>query len=238
MKKIFRFLTFFVFVIAVSVFPFNQASAQYGLYVGVLGGYTFGPVASWENRNSKLNWDYDLDIQTTGIFGAKFGGFHPDIPYFSLEFEYNFLNPDVKRTVLTTAGNDYSAIEGDVKLHNFMFNIILQYPPGRIHPYFGAGLGATYFDFSLTSTSRIDDVIYSERRSSNDTVFAWQLLTGVNIDLTNNLSLDVGCRYFATEYADYKYYDDEDDKNDDYHYEGPFLDFRTFMVTLGLRFRF
>ena len=35
---------FFVFVIAVSVFPFNKASAQYGLYVGVFGGYTLGPV--------------------------------------------------------------------------------------------------------------------------------------------------------------------------------------------------
>ena len=236
MKKILRFLAFFVFVIAVLVFPFNKASAQYGLYVGVFGGYTLGPVASWENHYSKLNWDYDLDIQATGIFGVKFGGFHPDIKYFSLEFEYSFLNPDVKRTVLATAGTDYSAIEGDVKLHNFMFNVIFQYPEGRIHPYFGAGLGASYFDFSLTSTSRIDDVIYSERGSSNDTVFAWQLLAGVNIDLTNNLSLDIGCRYFDTEYADYKYYDDDDD--DDYHYDGPFLDFRTFMVTLGLKFRF
>jgi len=44
MKKILRFLAFFVFVIAVSVFPFNKASAQYGLYVGVFGGYTLGPV--------------------------------------------------------------------------------------------------------------------------------------------------------------------------------------------------
>ncbi len=99
-------------------------------------------------------FNYDLDVQETGIFGVKFGYTHPTVKYFSFEFEYSYLNPDVDRTVFTTAGSDYSAIEGDVKIHNFMFNAIVKYPEGKIHPYLGLGFGFSYFDFSVTSTSR------------------------------------------------------------------------------------
>jgi opacity protein-like surface antigen len=66
-------------------------------------------------------------------------------------------------------------------------------------------------------------------------------LAGVDIELTNNLSLDIGCRYFDTESLNDSYDDYDDDYYDDYdydHYDGPTLDYRTFMVTLGLKFRF
>jgi opacity protein-like surface antigen len=237
MQKVARSLVVFVFVIAVSVFPFNTASAQIGVYVGVFGGYTFSPDASWEDHV----FNYDLDVQETGIFGVKFGGTHPTVKFFSIELEYSYLNPDVDRTVFTTAGSDYYAIEGDVKIHNFMFNTIFKYPEGKIHPYLGLGLGFSYFDFSVTSTSRLNGVSYNARHSHDDTVFAWQVLAGVDIELTNNLSLDIGCRYFDTESLNDSYDDYDDDYYDDYdydHYDGPTLDYRTFMVTLGLKFRF
>lgn len=234
MQKVARSLVVFVFVIAVSVFPFNTASAQIGVYVGVFGGYTFSPDASWEDHV----FNYDLDVQETGIFGVKFGGTHPTVKYFSIELEYSYLNPDVDRTVFTTAGSDYYAIEGDVKIHNFMFNTIFKYPEGKIHPYLGLGLGFSYFDFSVTSTSQLNGVSYNARRSYDDTVFAWQVLAGVDIELTNNLSLDIGGRYFDTESLNDSYDDDYYDDYDYDHYDGPTLDYRTFMVTLGLKFRF
>jgi opacity protein-like surface antigen len=204
------------------------------VYVGVFGGYTFSPDASWEDHV----FNYDLDVQETGIFGIKFGGTHPTVKYFSIELEYSYLNPDVDRTVFSTAGSDYYAIEGDVKIHNFMFNTIFKYPEGKIHPYLGLGLGFSYFDFSVTSTSRLNGVSYNARRSYDDTVFAWQVLAGVDIELTNNLSLDIGGRYFDTESLNDSYDDDYYDDYDYDHYDGPTLDYRTFMVTLGLKFRF
>lgn len=234
MQKVVRSLVVFVFVIAVSVFPFNTASAQIGVYVGVFGGYTFSPDASWEDNV----FNYDLDVQETGIFGVKFGGTHPTVKFFSIELEYSYLNPDLDRTVFATAGSDYDAIEGNAKIHNFMFNAILKYPEGKIHPYFGLGIGASYFDFSVTATSRLNGVSYNTRRSYDDTVFAWQVLAGVDIELTNNLSLDIGGRYFDTESLNDSYDDDYYDDYDYDHYDGPTLDYRTFMVTLGLKFRF
>ena len=128
MKKVARSLIVFVFFIIVSVLPFNTALAQIGAYVGVFGGYTLSPDASLGNYDP----NYDLDVQQTGIFGVKIGGTHPAIKNFSFEFEYSYLNPGVDRTVLTTAGTDYYAIEGDAKIHNFMFNAIIKYPEGKI----------------------------------------------------------------------------------------------------------
>ena len=236
-KVIHRSLVVFLFVLIVSLLPFNTASAQIGVYVGVFGGYALSPDASWRNKDQNYDLDYDLNVQETGVFGVKFGGIHPEIKYFSLEFEYSYLNPDIDKTVLTKAGTDYSAIEGDAKIHNFMFNIIFKYPEGKIHPYLGLGLGASFFDLSLTSTSRLKGVDYSERGSSGDSVFAWQVLTGVYIDLINNLSLDIGCRYFATASSVYFHYD-QNNNHADYHDDGPTFDFRTFMVISGLKFSF
>jgi opacity protein-like surface antigen len=233
MKKLARSLAVLIFVISISVFPFNTASAQVGGYVGIFGGYTLSPDASWQDND----FNADVDVQSTGVFGVKFGYTFPAINYFSLELEYSYLNPDVDRTVLATAGSDYAAIEGDVKFHNFMFNVITKYPNGKIHPYLGAGVGVSYVDVSVTSTSRIGGVNYSERRSSDDTLFAWQILVGVDIDLINNLSVDIGYRYFATEPQDdyyYGYYYN----HDPYYYNGPTLDYKTSMVTLGFKYRF
>jgi opacity protein-like surface antigen len=223
MKKVDRSLVVFVFVIIVSVLPFNTALAQIGAYVGVFGNYD--PI-------------YDLDVQQTGIFGVKIGGTHPEIKNSSFEFEYSYLNPDVNRTVLTTAGTDYSAIQGNIKIHNFMFNAIVKYPEGKIHPYLGLGIGVSYFDLSLISTSRLNGVNYSERHSFNNAVFAWQVLTGVDIDLTNNFSIDIGCRYFDSESKVYYYDHYNKHDHDDYYNDGPTPDFSTFIVTLGLKFRF
>jgi opacity protein-like surface antigen len=196
------------------------------------------PDASWQD----YGFNYDLDIQKTLAFGVKFGFTPPPIRYFSFEFEYSYLNPDVDRTVLATEGSDYTAIEGDVNLHNFMFNAIVKYPDGKIHPYVGLGVGVSYFDLSATSTSSIDGVNSSVRRSVDDTVFAWQMMAGVEIDLTNKLSLDIGCRYFDTEHVDDNHYYDDDYYYDHYydhdHHDDRTLDFKTFMVTLGLKYRF
>ena len=227
MKKLTRSFAVFVFVIAVSVFPFNTVSAQVGVYVGVFGGYTFGSDASlqYNDYNYDYNHDYDIDVEDTVVFGFKVGYTPPPLQYFSFEFEYSYLNPDVDKTVLPRTGTGNATIDGDVKFNNFMFNAIVKYPSGKIHPYFGVGLGFSYVDVSVSTTSP------ARSASDDETVFAWQILAGLEIDLTNNLSIDIGYRYFAAEgsESDHDYYYD--------HY-GTHLDYNTSMVTLGLKYRF
>ena len=127
-----------------------------------------------------------------------------------------------------------------------MFNILVQYPVGKIHPYLGFGAGVSSFDLLLKSTLRVNGVLYSERQSSGDTIFAWEVLAGVDIDLAKNFSLDIGCRYFDVENldAEYEVYFGDDNTQSGYRheegccYDGPAFDFKTFMVTLGLKFTF
>jgi len=230
MKKVLSAFAVFIFVIAVSVFPFNTVSAQVGLYVGVFGGYTFSPDASLSYYDYDYNYNYDIDVQETWVFGFKLGYTPPRLNYFSFEFEYSYSNPDVDRTVLPNARMGYATIEGDEKFNNFMFNAIAKYPKGKIHPYIGLGLGFSNVDVSVSTTST------ARYASNDDTVFAWQMLVGVDIDLTNNMSIDIGYRYFVAESGSNHDYD-----HDYYHYYEYYdsqLDYKTSMVTLGLKYRF
>jgi len=239
MKKVASSFAFFIFVIAISVFPFNTASAQSKWYVGVFGGYAFSSDASLSfydyDYYYDYNYKYDVDVQEAWVFGVKFGYTPPVLKYFSFEFEYSYLNPDVDRTVFPRYSTTYTAVEGDVKLNNFMFNAIAKYPTGKIHPYVGAGIGFSNIDVSLSTTSSEG---YARSISHDDTVFAWQILLGVEIDLTNNLSMDIGYRYFS---AEDESDDDHDDDYDHYHYHYYYdtrFDYNTSMVTLGLKYRF
>jgi opacity protein-like surface antigen len=211
MRKVASSFAVVLFAIAISATSFGIASAEGGGYVGVFGGYTFSTDASWKNDNTGSN--YDLNIQDTWAVGVKFGYTPPQMKYFSFELEYFYLNPDIDRTVLPQ-----SAIDGNVKFNNFMYNVMARYPEGRFHPYFGAGIGFSYADASIQSTSPSGSASTSE----NDTAFAWQILAGVDIDLTNSWTADIGYRYFSTEPK----------------LGNISLEYKTSMVTLGLKYRF
>ena len=173
------------------------------------------------------NWDYysdfNLGIQETLVFGAKIGYTPPQLKYLAFEFEYSYLNPDINSSVIDWYGSDFVAVEGDVKLNNFMFNAIVKYPLGRFHPYVGAGLGFSYADMSTIATQRISSVTSSAAVGKDCTSFAWQLLTGVEFDITNNLSVDICYRFFATE-IEFK--------------NATNIDFTTSMITLWLKVLF
>jgi opacity protein-like surface antigen len=210
--------------IALSFFTVNTASAaKLGGYVGVFGGYTFGSYATWK-WEEPYRGDFDLNNQDTWAIGAKIGytGYYSYQKYLSFEFEYSYFNPDIDRTVLHGHGTDYTAVEGDVEFHNFMFNLIVKYPEGRIHPYIGGGIGFSYADTSADTTASSGGVAYKRTISDDATSFAGQVLAGVDIDLTSDFSIDVGYRYFYTEH------DMSDTK----------LEFNTSMVTLGLKYKF
>jgi opacity protein-like surface antigen len=224
MKKLDTAFAVFVFVIAVSILSFNTASAQVGGYIGVFGGYTFGTDMSPRYYDYYYDDHYDMDVQETWVIGFKLGYTPPRLRFASFEFEYSYLNPDMDSIVYSYTSKDYAKIEGDAKFNNFMFNAIVKYPEGTIHPYIGGGLGFSYVDFSLSAKSA------GRSASNDDTVFASQILVGVDIDLANNLSMDIGYRYFVADTnSDHDYY---------YEYDSTNLDYRTSIITFGLNYKF
>jgi len=216
MKNTSDYVLIFTLAILIAVFPFKSASAQNGGYFGISGGYTINP----DLRSGDYDyWDFyeddiHLDVEEVPVLGAKLGYTHPRARSLALELEYSYLNPDITNSV---------NVEGDVKLNNFMFNIFTRIPAGIIHPYWGLGFGFCNSDMSAEAAQWLG--------GKDATSFAWQLLTGVEIDMTNNLTLDIGYRYFSTEL--------EFENSTEYgHGNHRDVDFRTNMVTLGFKFFF
>jgi OmpA-OmpF porin, OOP family len=205
MKKIATYIFIFTLAVLFAVYPFGSASAQVGLYMGGWGGYTIASDLSsgYCHRGDCYSYDVGLDIDETPVFGAKIGYSHPRLKALELELEYSYLNPDI---------NDHAGVAGDMKVNNIMFNIIGKMPFGIVHPYGGIGLGVSYYDISEKDNSGIG--------GQDDTSYAWQLLTGVEMDLANNLAVDIGYRYFVTQL---KFADNTD------------VDLTASMITLGLK---
>jgi opacity protein-like surface antigen len=217
MKKASGYIFVFILAVFLSVCPLNSASAQVeayqlGGYFGVWGAFTINPDLSSSYCDDDWHCyedDVNLDIEETSVVGIKIGYNHPLFRALALEFEYGYLNPDISYR---------NTVVGDVKFNNFMFNIMARIPVGVIHPYWGVGFGFSNYDFS-------PKYAYGSR-SKDNTSYAWQFLTGMEIDLAYNLAVDIGYRYFVTEL----------DFGDGY--ESDNIDFTTSMATLGLKFRF
>ena len=241
MKKIFGSAVVLFLSIFLSLAPINSSvAAETGpFYVGVFGGYTFGSDMELKgNYNSEYNYSADLDVKETWVVGAKFGYTMPFAKFLAVEFEYLYLSPDIDRTVLSSSGSDYRAIDGDVNVHNFMFNFIAKYPEGRIHPFLGAGVGFSNVDVSATVTTRKSGITSTYSMSDNKTAFAGQLLAGVNFEINKNLSVDLTYRYFMTT-SDDDYDDDHyDDHYNNRYYHGIETEIKSSIVTIGLNYHF
>ncbi|WP_343312726.1 outer membrane protein [Brucella sp. BE17] len=57
-----------------------------------------------------------------------------------------------------------------------------------VTPYLGAGLGVANVRYSIDSS-------YGDIKSDDDYRFAWALMAGIAVDLTENVKLDLGYRY-------------------------------------------
>jgi opacity protein-like surface antigen len=236
MKKIVHYIYSVLLVFCLFVFPFQSASAQSsetGGYIGFWGGFTIAPDASSDDYDDDWYYDdYDLDMEETWAAGVKFGYTPPPWKYFSFEFEYSYLNPDIKKSILERYGPDYLAVEGDVRTHNFMLNLFIKYPLGWFHPYLGAGLGFSYSDVSATATQRIGADITTAPVGDDYTSFAYQFLTGAEFEVTKNLAFDIGYRYYTT---GLKFKNNDPDI---YLDDSVDIDFTTSMITLGLKVLF
>jgi len=214
MKKFANYVFIFSLSIVFAIFPLKSASAQTGGYFGIWGGYTINPDIVIEGNSYKS----DLNTDNTWSLGLKIGHTPPEAKYIDVEFEYSYLKQDIDRTVLAQVGTNYDTLTGDIEVHNFMFNVIAKYPEGRYHPYVGGGLGLSYVDLSTTTSG----ATRSAATNDDGAFFAWQILAGVEIAITKNLSADIGYRYFYTKPE----FDDVE------------VELKTSMITMGLKFRF
>jgi len=169
MKKLFVSVLalFFIF----SVIP-SYAAGPGPYYLGVFGGYVIPDKMKLENGSASR----DVSFKNSWALGAKFGYIIPSWKYLALE---------AKQDV------DEAGASGDYSANNLMFNALLRYPEGNIHPFLGAGIGCSW-----AAVSDLNAPV-----DATGSGFAWQLLAGINFDISPNWSADVAYRYFSSKYG-------------------------------------
>jgi opacity protein-like surface antigen len=204
-------------VLAAVIFLTGAGYAQsYGpaspLYFGAFGGYVAPQDMTWTSKVT--GGSADLALDSSGMMGLKMGYIVPQARALAFELEWNYMF-EQSIPPQRVAGWTES---GDVALNNFLVNVILRYPEGKIHPYIGGGIGAS--SMNIRNTEANGAVVYVSEETA--TGFAWQFLAGVNVDLAPNLSADLTYRYFGTS-PGFSLID---------------VDYRTQAVTFGINFHF
>jgi opacity protein-like surface antigen len=118
------------------------------------------------------------------------------IPGTDIDGEYYYFHP-----WFTTVD-----LHADVSIMALMFNVLLRDPYGQVHPYAGGGLGWTWFmmeDVKLVMEPGWEwphqPTNINEQGDLDSDGLAFQLLLGLDIDLTRSLSVDLGYRYLRAE---------------------------------------
>jgi OOP family OmpA-OmpF porin len=93
-----------------------------------------------------------------------------------------------------------------------------RYPEGRFHPYVGVGVGYSYFQMEGSGSGE----------SISGSGFCWQLMTGLDFDITPNLGVGIGYKYFATKPT-------IGSKGDSMYAD---IDYKASIVTVGLTYTF
>lgn len=89
-------------------------------------------------------------------------------------------------------------IHSSLKTTTLMFNAYYDIGKfGRFVPYIGAGIGAAYHQLDNISFTGNPNLV-NQIHGNNDLAFAWSLMAGVGVQLSDRAILDIGYRYIDT----------------------------------------
>jgi opacity protein-like surface antigen len=179
MKKVFSCILVLVLsgmLFFISV-PAATAAEKGPFYVGLYGGWVMPQDLSPEDGN-------DIPLKDSWALGVKGGYIIPTMKWLAVELDYTYLaDQDI----------DQSGVDGKFNASNLMVNFIARYPEGKYHPYLGVGIGWSWGSFKGSEPGFTVD--------ESDNAFAWQLMAGVNFEITPQWSADLGYRYFSSQYT-------------------------------------
>jgi opacity protein-like surface antigen len=182
------------------------ASVRPGAYISGFLGVNVNPDANVTGTDFVTNTDFndrvefDPNINIGGTAGYDFG-------IVRLEGELSYKNAGIQSITSQIDGFRFHSVNGSIGALAMMFNGFFDlHNNSRFTPYLGGGVG--FATLHLSDTTGIDTSGGSAKiidlyGAADDTVFAYQVGTGVEIALNPQCSLDIGYRYFVTDRANF-----------------------------------
>ena len=185
----------------------NAATAQDsigGTYISVSGLYVVPTDSDYSRTEdattftSDITWDAGFGLLLAYGFGTE-DGLRGE-----LEVGYRKADMDEQKDSSETIGgvevrdeDSDVGLDGDMTTLSLMGNGLYSFGEGQFRPYIGAGIGLARHD------AAIRDPETAEEGSEDDVVFAYQLMGGVGIAMSESTEVRLGYRYFATADADF-----------------------------------
>lgn len=224
MKKVGLVVVFLLLLFSQVAF----AAENTGFYFGISGGYVIPQTMTMTSYNFFDN-DWNAKLKNGGMIGITSGWINPYTKnIMALEMEYNYIfGTDFDKSQKV---NEIDAsLDGTVSIHAFMFNIKARLPQGPVHPYVGMGLGYSFFQVGQVTIREWGGPGMEYMPGTSGGGFTYQFLTGVDFDITRNLRLGLGYKYFVARPSM--------ESAGNYYINCDF-DYRTSNITLGLTYLF
>jgi outer membrane immunogenic protein len=174
-------------VVCMMALSATAASAADGRpYVGISAGVFMPTDSNVSDFSGSGNLEYDTGYSISGTGGFAFNN------GLRLEGELTYKQADTdKVTVFGFSG----PVNSDIAALGFLANIYYDFKNSSpVTPYIGGGIGFATLYLSQ-GTDNTGGWFWSE---DDDTVFAYQLAAGVAFDVSKNVAIDLGYRYFGT----------------------------------------
>ena len=182
--------------------PAIAQTAWNGWYASFTGLYNVPRDSDATLDTEPLDATGDIELANNFGFALALGAQMNDALRVELEGAYRPLDVDgAKGVLLNTAPVDVG-LSGDLDTWSLMVNAHYEMPLGAARPYLGAGLGIARHDGELTLSSPLLVPVLgtnSVRESGDDTVFAYQFMAGLGLEISENMTLFGGYRYMGTD---------------------------------------
>ncbi|MFW5652952.1 MAG: outer membrane protein [Planctomycetota bacterium] len=142
--------------------------------------------------------EFDPGYNFNGALGLELGYYAPFNLPMRAEIEAGYFATEISDASID-GGSILSDVTGDVDAFNIMGNLLLDIEvTERVDYYIGGGVGASFLSGDISGRiSGINGTV--TLREDEDTVLAYQLLTGFGFKLHDRLLLDVGYRLWSSQ---------------------------------------
>jgi len=183
------------------LFAILAAPANGLIYVDFSAGFpSDDPATLFDDDDAGT--DFDFDLETNVAFSGAVG---LDSGIFRNEFEITFR--DTEGILLETDPPSADAGSGSFDNISLMTNLYFDLPlPGGFELFAGGGIGVVVFDGDASGSGSLNSADFDDAGYG----FAYQFRAGIAYELTRNLQLTAGYRYWAASEIDFGEFELED----------------------------